>query len=775
MALRKTGTVGRARRSSTSDIVRPTFSVRNPTIKFIGRGEAATRYATTTVFWPRGWFPFGSTACLRTTNTTANGVSSGTQIRTQIDSHTLWPDNSVAISIITAEVPRLNNNETLSCSLEIGASHPSPGTDLVWNTVASGKTASVSMTPTGQSTVTVDLMANLDAAYWRQGPLVVERRCTRDTLSAPMPASSRLTADVAIYADNTITVDPAICNDVVFAGGTTNTWVGVATVSINGSVKFNSSTNNIYFNAHNLFKRLCRLCSSSATKPPAVYTDMTVARDAGILPCYDFGLIPATNIEDNWNSQKAAAGTAWDSPYYQRLTTQYFPMTGGRADIGYLPDWYSVYVIQPNLDRYDIVTDMGETGLGIPLYPYDRATNSALMCINSRLERWWDVRDPLWTTPFEGGVTVVWASGVAVNKNDQRYYGLYLYQAATAGTTGATPPTHTSGTVSDGGVSWIYLGYNNGGWDVDTAHKANFCFAPFMVTGRRVFLDGMQGEAAGGIARFWPYTGSGAGRENGGTVISGLSCYLMGTVAQSRDSAWTIRDVVLAAFCTPNTGGAASFYSAIKTHLSEVIIGTFTRAYSLRSGLIAAYGDYAGFIDGFYGYGTGDEFFAPWQTDYFVLGAVRAYLLGFDAAGDYLTFMTDYWLGNRCRTTTSAGDWYPANGYNYNVPRRVSPGGATINGWTNLKANMISRDGYYVTSGWGSAQEGNYGVLASQSFVDLIQIFPQRPWLVTQFNWLNNIAPDLNGIGSPVRFLDAGTMRGDPKESMMPRGQTRGP
>lgn len=51
----------------------------------------------------------------------------------------------------------------------------------------------------------------------------------------------------------------------------------------------------------------------------------------------------------------------------------------------------------------------------------------------------------------------LWSSGVSVAANDYYYYGLNVYLSTGAGTTGATPPTHTSGTVSDGGVSWTYL------------------------------------------------------------------------------------------------------------------------------------------------------------------------------------------------------------------------------------------------------------------------------------------------------------------------------
>lgn len=44
------------------------------------------------------------------------------------------------------------------------------------------------------------------------------------------------------------------------------------------------------------------------------------------------------------------------------------------------------------------------------------------------------------------------------------YYGANYYIAASTGTTGATPPTHGAGTVSDGGVSWTWVGFYGGGY-----------------------------------------------------------------------------------------------------------------------------------------------------------------------------------------------------------------------------------------------------------------------------------------------------------------------
>ena len=51
-----------------------------------------------------------------------------------------------------------------------------------------------------------------------------------------------------------------------------------------------------------------------------------------------------------------------------------------------------------------------------------------------------------------------WVAGQAVLKDDLRRVGQTVYMAASDGTCGSTAPSHTSGTASDGGVQWTYVG-----------------------------------------------------------------------------------------------------------------------------------------------------------------------------------------------------------------------------------------------------------------------------------------------------------------------------
>lgn len=66
---------------------------------------------------------------------------------------------------------------------------------------------------------------------------------------------------------------------------------------------------------------------------------------------------------------------------------------------------------------------------------------------------YFDTGDTAWRTPMKGA----WRSGVSVTSGDYYLASFHLYQASSTGTTGATVPVHTSGTVSDGGVNWLFI------------------------------------------------------------------------------------------------------------------------------------------------------------------------------------------------------------------------------------------------------------------------------------------------------------------------------
>ncbi len=66
---------------------------------------------------------------------------------------------------------------------------------------------------------------------------------------------------------------------------------------------------------------------------------------------------------------------------------------------------------------------------------------------------YFDTSDTVWRTPMRGA----WRQGFAATSGDYMLSANNLYQAASTGTTGATPPTHSAGTVSDGGVNWAFV------------------------------------------------------------------------------------------------------------------------------------------------------------------------------------------------------------------------------------------------------------------------------------------------------------------------------
>jgi hypothetical protein len=68
-------------------------------------------------------------------------------------------------------------------------------------------------------------------------------------------------------------------------------------------------------------------------------------------------------------------------------------------------------------------------------------------------------------------VPKTWVASTSFAANSYCFYNGNYYQTTAGGTTGSTAPTHTSGSVSDGGVTWAYYNgpYNEFRADTDTS------------------------------------------------------------------------------------------------------------------------------------------------------------------------------------------------------------------------------------------------------------------------------------------------------------------
>lgn len=67
---------------------------------------------------------------------------------------------------------------------------------------------------------------------------------------------------------------------------------------------------------------------------------------------------------------------------------------------------------------------------------------------------------------------VTWTASTAFDANSYCFYNGNIYSTTAGGTTGATAPTHTSSSASDGGVTWVYVssGYETFTADTDVCH-----------------------------------------------------------------------------------------------------------------------------------------------------------------------------------------------------------------------------------------------------------------------------------------------------------------
>lgn len=109
-----------------------------------------------------------------------------------------------------------------------------------------------------------------------------------------------------------------------------------------------------------------------------------------------------------------------------------------------------------NNNLYDITTGTPASlaaGLTNNRWQIHQFRNRLFMVNGADAPRDWDgstLSTTAWGSP-------AWITSTAYTANDIVWNAGKAYQATNSGTSGATPPTHTSGTASDGAVTWQYL------------------------------------------------------------------------------------------------------------------------------------------------------------------------------------------------------------------------------------------------------------------------------------------------------------------------------
>lgn len=233
----------------------------------------------------------------------------------------------------------------------------------------------------------------------------------------------------------------------------------------------------------------------------------------------------------------------WDKPLSPNGVTQYMPMTGGRGDIGPTTLGNAAWLISQNPVAAAYALGQADAAGAVPWHFYYDKTKTYLTTADFP-NLWVDVR---------GGKH--------------------------SGTTGLTQQVSAKT-----------------GWHADVAHEPDLSYVPYVLTGKRYFLDQLNSEADFSIADQWPPP-----RAGGRGII-------VGSGEQVRGAAWSLREVAEAAYIDPDKSELKKYFNIIvknniiylKSHLP-----TWTREE----------GDVYGYVAGDYGFGS--AMMPPWQQDFF--------------------------------------------------------------------------------------------------------------------------------------------------------------
>ena len=427
-------------------------------------------------------------------------LDNGATVPLQLDVKARHPDGSVRHAVVSAILPALGANQVVNMSLNraTAASGSAGNTASLLN---AGFTASFNATINGvRYTASADeLMRKTAARAWLSGSTANEWQ-----VSAPLKNSAgvehpHLSARFAVRWYETVRkarVDVVVENNWAYEASPQN-FTYNAEVLVGGKAVYAKPSLQHY---HHARWRKTFWWNGAAPEVNVKHnTAYLIASRA--LPNYDQSLrIPESVLKDLKNRFTGAK----TEPMGTGLAVPYMPATGGRDDIGLLPQWATVYLLSMDRRARDATLGTAELAGSYSSHYRDKKTGQPVSLIDY---------------PY---MSLVGHPGDTVNPATKRSEA---FPACPSASVCQTPYTH------------------------DVSHQPGFAYLPYMLTGDHFFLEELQ---------FWGmynvFNSNPGYREN----IKGLL-----KPEQVRGQAWALRTLAEVAYITPDNDRLKEHFNRI--------------------------------------------------------------------------------------------------------------------------------------------------------------------------------------------------------------------
>ena len=427
-------------------------------------------------------------------------LDSGVTVPLQLDVKAHHQDGSVRHAIISAILPSLGASEvrTMTLSRAAAAVNPAGTTASMLN---AGFTASVDATIGGTrySASADQLIRQAAAKTWLSGSTANEWHVSAPLKTSAGVAHPHLSARFAVRWYDAIKkarVDVVIENNWAFEAAPQNFTYGTQ-ILVGGKTAYAKPALQHYHHAR--WRKM--FWWNGAAPEVNIKHNTGYLIDSRALPNYDRSVSIPESVLNNLKSRWTGAAI---EPMGTGLAVSYMPATGGRGDIGLLPQWAAVHLLSMDRRARDVSFGTAEQAGSFPAHYRDKTTGQPVSLIDY---------------PY---MTLAGRAGDAVNPATKRSEAFPACASSTA-----CKSAHNA----------------------DVPHQPAFAYLPYMLTGDHFFLEELQFWGMYSVFNSNPHY-----RETSKGLLK---------PEQVRGQAWGLRTLAQAAYITPDSDRLKEHFTRI--------------------------------------------------------------------------------------------------------------------------------------------------------------------------------------------------------------------